>query len=204
MPTNNHNYPTEVKGLLEVASIQRGCSDAVGASCLCFFGFLRMGEVMVLSDKQYDPDIHLSYLELRVNDRSHLQWLEVHIKASKMVPFRQDVSIYVGTTRRPLCPVANLSAFLVQCEAGNGTLFLFKNGWHLTRTQFVAALRSALQELGIASKWYSGHSFRSGAAKVEFQCEIQDSLIEMLGCWWSSSYLFSVYLDSTSHSNISI
>ena len=88
MPTNNHNYPTEVKGLLEVASIQRGCSDAVGASCLCFFGFLRMGEVMVLSDKQYDPDIHLSYLEVRVNDRSHPQWLEVRVSGIVFFAYR--------------------------------------------------------------------------------------------------------------------
>ena len=71
--------------------------DAVilwGASCLCFFGFPRMGEAVVPSDTQYDLEIHLSYRDIKVNSRSHPQWLEVHIKASKNDPFRHGVSIY--------------------------------------------------------------------------------------------------------------
>ena len=72
--------------------------DAVmlwGASCLCFFGFLRMGEVVVPSETQYDPEVHLSYGDIKVNSRSQPRWLEVRIKASKTDPFRQGVSIYM-------------------------------------------------------------------------------------------------------------
>ena len=81
---------------------------------------------MVPSDKQYGPDVHLSYQDARVNDRSHPQRLEVHIKASKMDPFRQGVSIYVGATGRPLCPVAALLTYLVQRGAGKGHYFCLR------------------------------------------------------------------------------
>ena len=30
------------------------------AACMCFLGFLRMGEVVVPSTAAYDPDVHLS------------------------------------------------------------------------------------------------------------------------------------------------
>ena len=110
-------------------------------------------------------------------------------------PFCQGVSIYVGATGRPLCPVAGLLAYLVQCGVKKGPLFLFKNGQHLMRARFVVLVtcRSALQEVGITSERYSYHSFRIGAATVAFQCGTQDSLIQTLGQWQSSAYLIYIW-----------
>ena len=166
--------------------------DAVmlwGASCLCFFGFLRMGEAVVPSDTQYDPEVHLSFGDVKVNSRSQPRWLEVRIKASKTDPFRHGVSIYVGATGGTLCPVAAVLAYLVQRGTRKGPLFQFKNGQYLTRARFVTALRCALQKTGIAAENYSGHSFRIGAATTAARCGLQDSLIQTLGRWRSSAYL---------------
>ena len=55
------------------------------ACCLCFFWVLRMGEVVVRSDMQYGPEVHLNYQDVKLNDRSQPQWLEVHIKLPKQV-----------------------------------------------------------------------------------------------------------------------
>ena len=55
---------------------------------MCCFGFFRMGEVVVPSDATYDPEVHLNFEDVRVNDRSHPQWLEVQIEASKTDPFQ--------------------------------------------------------------------------------------------------------------------
>ena len=159
-----------------------------GASCLCFFGFLRMGEAVVPSDTSYDPAVHLNFEDVRVNDRSHPQWLEVRIKASKTDPFHQGVTIFVGTTGRWLCPVASVLAYMVQRTNRPGPLFLFKDGRCLTRARFVTALRSALRESGIDADSYAGHSFRIGAATTASQHGLQDSLIQTLGQWHSSAY----------------
>ena len=37
------------------------------ASCLCFFGFLRSGEAVSPSVKQYDPAAHLCYRDVKVD-----------------------------------------------------------------------------------------------------------------------------------------
>ena len=35
------------------------------ASCLCFFGFLRMGEAVVPSDTEFDPMVHVTYQDVQ-------------------------------------------------------------------------------------------------------------------------------------------
>ena len=66
------------------------------ASCMCFFGFLRSGEIVVPSSSHYDPNLHLSYGDVCLNDTTSPKFLAVHIKASKTDPFRQGISIYLG------------------------------------------------------------------------------------------------------------
>ena len=75
------------------------------ASCMCFFGFLRSGEVVVSSDSQYNPSIHLSNRDVRVNDTGTPEFLEVHIKASKTDPFHQGVRVYLGKSGSDNCPL---------------------------------------------------------------------------------------------------
>ena len=53
------------------------------AACMCFFGFLRMGEAVVPSSTAYDPDVHLSEADVKADSRSKPSYIEVQIKASK-------------------------------------------------------------------------------------------------------------------------
>ena len=64
------------------------------AVCICFFGFLRSGEIVVPSDSEYDPTTHLSYGDVRLDNAINPQFLEVTIKASKTDPFRKGVQNY--------------------------------------------------------------------------------------------------------------
>ena len=107
----------------------------------CFFGFLRLVEVVVPSDSSYNPEVHLNFEDVRVNSRSHPQWLKIRIKASKTGPFRQVVTVYMGATGRWLCNVAVGLAYMVQCSTQPVPFFLFRNGQTLTRARFVRALR---------------------------------------------------------------
>ena len=158
------------------------------AACMCFFGFLRAGEVVVPSESEYDPSVHLSQGDVRVDSKSSPQYLEVRIKASKTDPFRRGVSVYLGRGFGDLCPVAAILNYMVRRDATAGPFFLFSNGTFLTRERFVTAVRSALAAAGLNSSSYAGHSFRIGAATTAARRGIQDSLIKTLGRWESAAY----------------
>ena len=80
-------------------------------------------------------------------------------------------------------------SYLAMRQGSDDALFIFRDGEPLTRARLVLHLRSALEQCGIESSQYSGHSFRIGAASAAAQAGIEDSVIQMLGRWHSSAYL---------------
>ena len=166
----------------------RDCMMLWGACCLCFFGFLRSGEVVAPTESSYDPDTTLCYNDVRIDNRSKPSFMQVVIKASKTDPFRQGVSVYIGTTNSQLCPVAAVIGFMVERGNSSGPLFTWSNGHYLTRDRFVLEVRKALSAVGIKAEDYAGHSFRIGAATTAAEKGVQDSLIKTLGRWQSSAY----------------
>ena len=92
------------------------------AACLlCFFGFLRFGEITVPA---FDERAHLSFSDVAVDSTKSPKILRVHIKASKTDPFRVGVDVFVGRTDNDLCPV---SAVLVYMSMRPGPLFRFQD-----------------------------------------------------------------------------
>ena len=77
------------------------------AACMCFFGFMRTGEIVVPSDSGFDHSVHLAFGDVRVDSCSTPTNLVVNLKTSKMNPFRQGVQIYLGRTDGELCPVVS-------------------------------------------------------------------------------------------------
>ena len=159
------------------------------AATMCFFGFLRVGEIVVPSDQGFDGEIHLAYGDVRADNVVTPQYLEVRIKTD---PFRKGVLVYLGKAPGPLCPVAVTLHYMV----GRGTMgrafFRFTDGKLLTRDRFVAAVRTALTAAGLDCSQYAGHSFRIGAATTAAANGLQDSLIKTLG-WWES-VVYTVYI----------
>ena len=162
------------------------------ACCMCFFGFLRSGEIVVPADSAYDRGVHLSWGDVRVDNTADPQYLEVHIKASKTDPFRHGVSIYLGRSQADLCPVSAVLAYMVLRGMTPGPFFFFTDGRYLTRDRFVSSVRAALRMQGVDDSRYSGHSFRIGAATTAALRGLPDSLIKTLGRWESSAY--TVYI----------
>ena len=68
------------------------------ASCLCFFRFLRSGEVVSPSERTYDSQSHMCFEDIRVDNRAAPSFLQVQIKASKTDLFCHGVTIYIGAT----------------------------------------------------------------------------------------------------------
>ena len=158
------------------------------AVCLCFFGFLRSGEVVVPSDSGLDASRHLTFADIAVDNKDNPSDLTVTIKQSKTDPFRKGVDIIIGRTSGPLCPVAAILAYMAKRGPGTGPLFRFQDGRPLTRQRFVAKLREVLQEVGLQPEKYVGHSFRIGAATTAAAQGVQDSLTKTMGRWESVAY----------------
>jgi hypothetical protein len=55
------------------------------ASCLCFFGFLRTGEMTVPSDGGYNPQTHLNLSDIALDDNRRPSLVRVSIKQSKQI-----------------------------------------------------------------------------------------------------------------------
>ena len=159
------------------------------ACCLAFFGFMRIGELTVPNDDEYDAYVHLSWGDVAVDNPARPSRLEVRIKASKTDPFRQGISLFIGKTDSVLCPVSAMLAYLVVRGKNPGPLFRLKDGKPLTRNRLVVAVKEALQAAGVESGHYSGHSFRIGAATTVAERGLEDSMVKTLGRWKSLAYL---------------
>ena len=130
---------------------------------------------MVPSDAGYDAGVHLSYGDVRLDNTTDPQFLEVTIKASKTDPFCRGVQIYLGWTGEDLCPVAATLNYMVCRGADSWSFFRFSRGRYLTRERFITEVRKALEAAGIDSRKYAGHSFRIGAASTAARFPNQDS-----------------------------
>ena len=155
------------------------------ASSLCFFGFLRSGEITIPSDSSYDKGAHLNYEDVAVDQLHCPRVVKVRIKASKTDPFRVGVDIFVGKTGNQLCPVTAVLSYMVARGPGDGPFFRFADGKPLTRP---TKIKEALTAMGFDCTPYSGHSFRSGAATTAAAQGLSDATIKMMGRWKSSAY----------------
>ena len=178
----------QLRQICQAHPCRQDASMLWAAACMCLFGFLRAGEVVVPSASDYDPAVHLSHGDVRAENTASPQYREILIKASKTDPFRRGVSIYLGRGSCDLCPVAAVLNYMVQRGSAPGPFFRFVNGNYLTRERFVTAIRTALATAGINPSHYAGHSFRIGATTTAVRQGVQDSFIKTLGRWESSAY----------------
>ena len=164
------------------------------ACCMCFFGFLRSGEVCVPSMKEYDAEQHLSVGDVALDSVKSPSLVRVSIKASKTDPFRRGVNVFLGKTNNDLCPVAAVGAYLACHGSKPGLFFIFQSSSPLSREMFVRRVRAARSEAGVEATQYSGHSFRIGAATVAAAVRIEDCMIKALGRWDSAAYLSYIHI----------
>ena len=87
----------------------------------------------------------------------------------------------MGRTGSNPCPVAALLGYLGVQGAQCGPLFLFEDGWFLTRVHFNEAVRSGLLSAGVDHQEYCGLSFRIGATMTAAARDVEDSVIKTLG-----------------------
>ena len=158
------------------------------ACCLAFFGFLRSSEFTTPTSTEFDPDSHLSAKDLAMDNKLTPRLIRVKIKQSKTDPFRQGVTLFLGKTGSPICPVDAILPYLAVRDNRPGPLFIFRDGRMLTRQTFGTLLDNVLDQLHLPPGEFNTHSFRIGAATSAKEAGIADSQIMMLGRWQSNAY----------------
>ena len=87
-----------------------------------------MGEVISPSDQAFDPEAHLPFGDVLVNDVKDPQFLKFRLKASKTDPFRLGVTVYLGKSKADICQVAAILAYAVLRGSASGPFFLLSDG----------------------------------------------------------------------------
>lgn len=157
------------------------------ACCTGFFGFLRAGEFTCSSWQAFHADM-LSPRDISVDSRDQPTVVSVHLRRSKSDPFGHGVTIHLGRTGLPICPVVALLAYLALRGQRPGPLFLFRDGSPLSRQRLIHQVRQVLQTHGMEISAFTGHSFRIGAATTAASMGFEDSYIQVLGRWRSTAY----------------
>ena len=156
---------------------------------LAFFGFFRLGELLLEREAAYSQAVHLSWGEVAVNNRENPTALRVHLKHSKCDQFGRGADVFVGRTDNELCPVAAVLTYFAQRGGTPGPLFIDRRHRPLTKASFVARIRGVLEAAGYPAAQFAGHSFRIGAATAAAQAGLEDSRIQALGRWNSAAFL---------------
>ena len=163
------------------------CLHVVGSFLPVFLWLFADGGIVVPSSSSYDPKVHLSVGDIKVNDRKKPTFLEVRIKASKTDVFQKGVTIYLGVTGVDICPVAAILSYMICCSVmarGNQSpFFCFNNGRALTWDCFVRELHLAISAGGIDASAYTGHGFRISTATTAVACGLPELLIKKLSIY---------------------
>ncbi|XP_011406871.1 PREDICTED: uncharacterized protein LOC105314411 [Amphimedon queenslandica] len=140
-----------------------------------FFGFWRSREITVPQYRVYDPQVHLSFRDLAVDNSLHPNEISLLLHCSKTDQER-SVRVILGRTNADLCPVSALLSYLVHQGRGPGALFML-DGQPLERTRLVEEVRRTLTRVGLPAGNFAGHSFCIGAATTASAIGVEDSTI---------------------------
>jgi integrase len=162
-----------------------------------FFGAFRGHELLCKGESTFDPAFTLLFEDVKIRREagSDEKWLEFKIKAPKEDKAGKVTVVDVYQSVPELCPVR---AFVRWREAGppavNGQpLFRWAEGKPLTAAALNRLLKERLEGfVEGAGKWFTTHSFRTGAASWLGAVGVEDAEVQALGRW--SSRAFEEYL----------
>lgn len=156
------------------------------AFLLSFFGFLRVGEITVISKKS--DTSHILARDDIMMGYDPQAFMEATIRFSKTDQYGDSVSLHFTKGNDDLlCPVQAMDKYLKVRPAIGGPLFIHFGGEPLTRYQFDCMLKKGIKVMGLNPTYFSPHSFRIGAATSAAISGIPMDMIKSMGRWQSSA-----------------
>ena len=175
------------------AELERSCHPEGpllwAVCCTAYFGFFRLGELLLPAPGTFNPGLHLAWGDVAVDNPNDPRMVRCHLKQSKTDQMGQGVDVVLGRTGLPLCPVAALVGYIALRGSRPGPFFLTSAGVPTTKPEFIKVFRQTLSAVGYPAEEYAGHSFRIGAATSAALAGVEDSTIQLLGRWQSSAFL---------------
>ncbi|KAL5514951.1 hypothetical protein EMCRGX_G000046 [Ephydatia muelleri] len=154
-----------------------------------FFGFFRLGELLVEAETLYNSALHLSWGDVAINDQAAATMVKFHLRRSKCDQFGTGADVLLRRSGCQLCPVAAILAYIKARADTQGAFFVDNNKVPITKSKFVAKVRDALKAAGYPEDQFAGHSIHIGAATTAALAGIEDSTIQTLGRWHSAAFL---------------
>lgn len=155
---------------------------------LAFFGFLRCSE-FAPPTATHNPSCHPCIGDIQAVSDSCLAF---HLKCSKTNHSGVSVPIFLFKLQSflsPYEPLANYIQYRVSCGASSSDpLFITESRRTATRSWFIPLFKFILERSNICPDFFSGHSFRIGAATSAASRGIPDRLIKTMGRWSSSAF----------------
>ena len=159
-------------------------------SCTMFFGSFRIGELLSMSDTQFDPLSCLLWRDIKFEKDSVL----IHIKIPKARNLKGDFIDIFRFQDSSCCPVRalkGLKKFSAFSKDDNKPVFTFQSGKILTPVLFNKTLRTLLHKhFGSIADEYSSHSFRAAisSALAKLPHLASEDEIKCWGRWESSAF----------------
>ena len=149
---------------------------------LQFHGCMRIGEVVKGKSSKHT----LKLRQVSISDT-----IKVKFESYKFSKDRKETLIINPMEKlKSMCPVRLLRSYLEKRpnKDKNSPIFLEQNGQAVKRSRVAAALKTALQELGLNPCHYNTHSLRSGKATQLHLDRFSDETIQKFGRWRSSAF----------------
>eukprot|EP00079_Xenopus_tropicalis_P016089 XP_004914524.1 PREDICTED: uncharacterized protein LOC100487960 isoform X2 [Xenopus tropicalis] len=115
--------------------------------------------------------------------------LSIVIRGSKTDKEGEGLTVPLfGVAGCRTCPVRCNREYRQVRPAGRGTYLVHQDRSSLSRFQFIAVLKRALNGLGLAEKEYGSHSFRIGAATEAARWGLSTRVVQRIGRWESNRF----------------
>ena len=156
------------------------------AMTTAFFGCLRAGELCLPEATMFNPDLHLCFNDVTMCFSQKL--FKLRLKVSKTDKYSNGTIVHIGCSGKPICAYCAMSIYIASRHNAHpaSPLFIDKHGHILTKSLFVSSTKLLLALLGHDPTYYSGHSFRAGAATTGADKGFDDWQLKMLGRCWAS------------------
>ena len=133
----------QIKATLECSEYPEG-RLLWAVCCSAFFGFFRLGELLLPAGTAFDSTRHLGWGDMAVDDPQSPTMVRFRLKQSKLDQFGRGANIVLGRTGLELCPVAAVLSYVAVRGTRQGPFFIARTGKPLTKSKFITDLREIL------------------------------------------------------------
>lgn len=182
--------PDILRQIAQVLNMRDHFQACFWAACLvAFFTFFRKSTLVPKHCNKHDCSRELCRKDIIFNETGAV----IRVKHTKTLQhFDRDLLVPLPIIQgNVLCPIAAVKTMLSNVlQDPSDPLFMYSVAGQkvaLTHYTFSKALSVALNQIGLNSQQYSGHSFRRGGASFAAKCGIPINIIKTQGDWKSNA-----------------